>query len=230
MDTSYRTICLVLALVGTCFLLQGCMDVEYQLEIKADGTESIICKVGMPTILGVQSGEIAASLEDLGYKVSFETWGDKHFVIGKKTFPKGKWLLPYPTRFVQEEIHFEPSYVDLLIFKKYSIKAQYVLDKNGTGDFFSDKIGSQITENIRIPFKYVISIPGKIHRNNADESIGNRLVWKYTIRPNEKVDIEVTSYDINYSAVIIVLVVIAGAGLIIFKSLKRKGMTERRFS
>jgi hypothetical protein len=69
-------------LIGICLLLTGCLEIEYHLQIKPDGVESITCKVMMPAILAGQSGEIAKSLEDQGYKVNIETEGDKYYEIG----------------------------------------------------------------------------------------------------------------------------------------------------
>jgi len=210
-------------LIGICLLLTGCLEIEYHLQIKPDGVESITCKVMMPAILAGQSGEIAKSLEDQGYKVNIETEGDKYYVIGTRISPKNQWFLPYPGKFVKEKVDFEPSYLNLWVVKKYSLKARYTLDRDEVNKLFSETTQNIYTQNIRIPFRYVISVPGKISKHNSDEISGNRLVWKYTIRPNEQVDIQLVSYDVNYPAIIIIVLVIIGLlGVFIFRISKHK--------
>jgi hypothetical protein len=201
-----------LILIVICFFLTGCLDIEYHLQIKPDGTESITCKVGMPAFLAGQSGEIAKSLEDQGYKVAIEAQGDKYYVIGTRVSPKNQWLLPYPVGLVKEKVIFEPTYLNIWVVKRYSMKAQYTLDRDEVNKLISEFAQNIYTQNIRIPFRYVIAVPGKISKYNSDEISGNSLVWKYTIRPNEKIDIELASNDINYPAIIIILIILFAGG------------------
>ena len=209
-------------------LLSGCLEIEYHIQIKPDGMESVTCKVIMPAILAGQSGIIAEALEDQGYKVNIESEGDKYYVVGTRISPKNEWFLPHPGRFVKEKVVFEPSHLNLLVVKRYYWKTNFVLDRDEVNKAFSESSKTIYTENIRIPFRYVISVPGNISKHNADEIQANKMVWKYTIRPGEKVDMEFTSYDINYPVIIILLLIfVVGGGFSIWKAGRSRKMYKK---
>lgn len=188
-----------LLLTVLCIFISGCLDIEYRIDIKRDGKENITVKVGMPVNLSSGVGDLIKSLEENGFKVTYEIDRDRYYVIGKQTAPKGILILPYPMNLVRDKPKLENRYFDFLVVKKYSIKAQYILDK--------DKVFSIFQNNV-IPMRYIISVPGKFVQNNADKISTNTMTWKYLIRPDEKIDINFTSYDINYLAVIIILLIL----------------------
>jgi uncharacterized RDD family membrane protein YckC len=194
--------------------LTGCLEIEYDLNIRPDSTEDITVKIGMPDALASSAGESVDALEKQGYTVTVKTEGDKYFVIGKATTQKGVWYLPYPEDLLKDKITFEPSFTDYLFFREYSMKARYLLDKRKVNRKYADYPGSPI------PIKYVITVPGKIAEHNAHEVSGNTMIWRYVIRPDEKVDMRFSSTEVNYPAILaawaalLVLVAVAAVVLI----------------
>jgi hypothetical protein len=199
----------------------GCFEIEYHLQIKPGGEESITCKIGMPAIFGIQSDELAKRMEENGYKVNIETEGDKLYIIGKRISPKGQWFLPYPENIVKEKVKFEPSYKNLIFMKFYSLKAEYILDQNEVNKIMSQS-QTQYSQSIRIPIRYIISAPGKIYKHNSDEISGDKLIWKYTVRPNEKIYIEFSSYEINYPVSLVTLGIIIILGYLGLRRVQQK--------
>jgi hypothetical protein len=166
-----------------------------------------------------QAGDLMTTFEKNGYKTTIKTEEDKSYVVATQTSPKGKWCIPYFEKFSKEPAKIQPKFSNYIFVKVYKLKANYVLDENLVNQALSGMKDNEFLDNIQIPFRYVITVPGKITQNNADEVNGNTMVWNYTIKANEKVNLELVSYEVNYPAVIILLIVIF---LIIIASLKRK--------
>ena len=203
-------------IIFACFFMSGCFDVEYHIDIKTDGAEFITIKIGMPAYYAASYGnEFVKSLEK-EYKVTEETVGDRYYVIGTIKRSANSWFIPYPN-FIKGDALFTPRYLNLLIVKIYSFNAQFKLDKNKVDELFSKASSSYYdSKNLRIPFKYIISVPGKISKCNSDDINGNQLVWKYTIKPEENVDIQLTSYEINYFALIILILIIGSCAVFLW--------------
>lgn len=192
----------IIIFIVLCVFASGCLDIEYRIEIKPDGKQNVTVRVGMPVNLSSWVSDTVRSLEAYGYKVTHEIEGDRCWIIGTQTIPKGMYLIPFPEKVAKEKPRVDYRYYNLWIVKKYFLKVQYMIDKNKFSDTFQ---GNEYYEDLMIPMRYVISTPGKIVQNNADKINANIMTWKYFIRPDEKIDISFVSYDVNYFAIVLLL-------------------------
>jgi hypothetical protein len=191
-----------------CILISGCLDIEYNLKINTDGSGNAAVKVGMPVYISASAGDIARSLADNGYKVTTKIESNKYVVLGTRQFSKNQWVMPFPELLVKKGAEFKPEYVNFLFLKLFYMDARYELDINKVNSNISADQSSKYWEGVIIPFQYVISTPGTIFKHNADKISGNELIWQYTIRGGEKVNIEFISYNIDYFAILLLLTVI----------------------
>ncbi len=199
---STRRLLLFLLLILTVPFLSGCIEIEFDISIATDGTQTVGTTILLDRIMAIKAPEIAKTLESNGYSVSVEGVGDKVAVRGTRRPVNGQFLLPYPEKFVQGTAVFTPSFLNFFFVRVMSFKATYVLDPAKVDEIFSDLKDNEFFRDFRIPITYKIRFAGPIYETNAHEVRGNEAIWRFTLRGGQEVRLDFLAYKVNYPAVI----------------------------
>jgi uncharacterized protein YecT (DUF1311 family) len=195
-----KKISILFCLVIPIFLITSCIEVQYTIKINDDNSQRIGVKIIMPGMFSVQSGDIIKKLNEEGYSVSTKSEGDKFIVEGTKTTVKGAWLFPFPS--MAQNVNFEPSVKNFLFFKLFTFNGKYTFENKEAPD------PNNPFASMAIPLKYFIEMPGSIDSHNANQFNGNTLQWQYNMADRRiNVDIQATSYTVNYIAIVIFAVI-----------------------
>lgn len=216
-----KTISVIVMLLLMLVLLTGCVNINYEVKVKRDGSGDISYVYGVSKDILEQYnisaeqivGEMKGQAEESSYKV--EEYEDEN-IAGFKASK-----------------HIDDLETDLSLQDAFG--EDYVKDEESSGiytkkDLFTVKYSQNAEidltsiEEIGLEIKYVVKLPVKAEKSNADEisENGKTLIWNLKSEELNKIEFTARGLNIITVLIIIVIILVIIAALIVFMIFKRK--------
>jgi hypothetical protein len=221
-----KRICLIFLILLSCFIISGCINIDYVIDVNENGTEKVTTDVTLPSALEAAGAvdEIKSSMTKAGYYVSSKNDGNNSVVEGTVERSQGNWIVPYPNTLIQgQQPNFTYNYNDYFFYRDYYINASYQLNPQAVQNMLNPQTlqGNPFfnANDVSVNVSYTINLPGKILSTNASATNLNSMKWSLDLKNDSGISLVAKSRlfypgRIAMAIILLILIVLSGIYLI----------------